>query len=528
MAKAMSEFHPVLRAGDAFLHNSPYHGNSHAADHTLLVPVVDEDGRHRFTVVAKAHQADCGNALPTTYMAGAEDVYAEGALIFPAVRIQSDYDDCADIIRMCLARIRIPEQWWGDYLAMLGAVRIGERHLLQLASEVGWERLERFASDWFDYSERRMTQAIRGMRGGRRVAHSGHDAFPGVPDGIPVKVEVEVSPEAGTVKVDLRDNVDCVPSGLNLTEATARTAAMVGVFNSIDHTVPKNAGSFRRIEVLLREGSAVGIPVHPTSCSVATTNLADRVTNPVQRALADLGGDGAGMAEAGLSQPPAWGVISGRDPRRGNAAFVNQVIFPSVTGGAASADADGWLTIGHVGNAGMMLRDSVEVDELTHPMLVREQRILPDTEGAGRQRGAPGAYLEYGPVADNDLRVIFVSDGTVNPARGARGGGDGARASQYRRTADGALEAEKPSADVLLRPGEAIVSISCGGGGYGSPLDRSIDAVVDDVVEGWISVQRARDVYGVLVDEDGRPDREGTELRRAELRGSPEPDPTGA
>ena len=66
MARAMKQFHPVLKRGDAFLHNSPYHGNSHAADHTILVPVIDDEGVHRFTVLTKAHQADCGNALPTT------------------------------------------------------------------------------------------------------------------------------------------------------------------------------------------------------------------------------------------------------------------------------------------------------------------------------------------------------------------------------------------------------------------------------------------------------------------------------
>ena len=63
MARCMKEFHPELRAGDAFLNNSPYHGCSHAADHTILVPVMDEDGVHRFTVLAKAHQADIGNNL---------------------------------------------------------------------------------------------------------------------------------------------------------------------------------------------------------------------------------------------------------------------------------------------------------------------------------------------------------------------------------------------------------------------------------------------------------------------------------
>src|ERR1700759_2656176 len=97
MSRTMAENRRVLRRGDAFLHNSPYHGCTHPADHSILVPVIDDDGVHRFTVLAKGHQADCGNALPTTYMGAAKDVYAEGALIFPAVQIQADYQHNMDI-----------------------------------------------------------------------------------------------------------------------------------------------------------------------------------------------------------------------------------------------------------------------------------------------------------------------------------------------------------------------------------------------------------------------------------------------
>ena len=127
--------------------------------------------------------------------------------------------------------------------------------------------------------------------------------------------------------VDLRDNIDCQPCGLNLSEGCARTAAMVGIYNGIlDHTVPANAGSFRRVDVLLRENCVVGIPRHPHSCSVATTNLADRVANPVQRAIAEIA-PGYGMADTGPIMPPAMGVISGKDPRHDNAAFVNQIFL---------------------------------------------------------------------------------------------------------------------------------------------------------------------------------------------------------
>ena len=151
MARSMQEFHPELKRGDAFLHNSPYHGCSHPADHTILVPVIDDDGVHRYTVAAKAHQADIGNSIPTTYHGTARDVYEEGALIFPATKVQENYETNMDIVRMCRMRIRVPDQWWGDFLAMIGAARIGEREILELGKEVGWDTLETFNEQWFDY-----------------------------------------------------------------------------------------------------------------------------------------------------------------------------------------------------------------------------------------------------------------------------------------------------------------------------------------------------------------------------------------
>ena len=516
ISRAIKEAHPRLRAGDAFLHNSPYNGNSHPADHSMFVPVVDADGVHRFSVLAKAHQADCGNSQPTTYMAVAEDVYNEGALLFDAFRTQVDYSDNEDLLRICRLRIRVPEQWWGDYLALLGAVRVGERRILELGEELGWDELERFTAEWFDYSEGSMADAIGRLPAGRTEVVSRHDPFPAAPDGVDVRAAIEVDPKRGRITVDLRDNVDCLDNGLNLTESTAKTAAMVGVFNGIAADVPPNAGSFRRIDVLLRRKCAVGVPVHPHSCSAATTNLADRVANAVQRGLAELG-DGFGLAECGPVIPASAGVISGRDSRLGGQAFVNQ-IFLAVTGGAGTPWTDGWLTIFHVGCGGMLRRDSVEVAESRHPIVVHSQSLEVDSEGAGRFRGAPSARVEYGPVRDT-IRVAYGSDGAVNPALGARGGGAGGPSIHAKREADGTLR-DLPSFGLVdLEPGERVIAVTGGGGGYGDPGHRDPERVRRDVIEGWISAERARSVYLVTLDDDSAVDAAATAALRASRDG---------
>ncbi|MBS1881207.1 MAG: hydantoinase B/oxoprolinase family protein, partial [Actinobacteria bacterium] len=183
---------------------------------------------------------------------------------------------------------------------------------------------------------------------------------------------------------------------------------------------------------------------------------------------------------------------------------------------AAGPVADGWLTTLGIGAAGFLLRDSVEIDEMKYPIRVHEQRLLADSEGAGRRRGSPGAYVEYGPVGC-EMDVVYLSDGTFNSPAGVRGGLDGTRAQQLRRDAEGELSGELGAyARVPLAEGETIVSICCGGAGYGPPAEREPERVAADVREGLVSSERARDVYLVAVAPDGSLDRDGTAaLRRA-------------
>jgi N-methylhydantoinase B len=494
-AQAVSRAHRDLAEGDAFLHNDPYSGNTHHADHAILVPVFHES-RHMFTACAKAHQADAGNAVPTTYSPRARDIYEEGALNFPGVRIQRGYTDIEDIVRICMQRIRVPEQWYGDYLAALGAARIGERRLRSLCEQYGTSTLATFVHDWFDYSERRMRSAIRALP--RRVVHgTAHsDPLPGAPDGVELATEISIDPEHGDVEIDLRDNPDCIPAGVNLSMATSISAAAVGLFNSIDADVPHNSGSFRCLKILLRENCIVGIPRHPTSCSMATTHIADRLVNMTQAALTELG-DGYGLAEGGLGMPPCLAVVSGTDPRAGGAPYVNQLML-GATGGPGGPKADGWVNYVMPVVAGLQYRDSVEIDELKYPMHVHEQRLVTDSCGAGRHRGAPGSRVVFSTKAER-MTVVHAIDGHHRPPRGARGGQAGSAADAFILGDDGRRVALEMIATVELLPDQRLVSLSSGGGGYGDPRRRDPDSVCRDVNERWISAGAADDVYRVAL-----------------------------
>ncbi|WP_291037057.1 hydantoinase B/oxoprolinase family protein [Herbiconiux sp.] len=498
MTEAMTELQPDLAEGDAFLHNDPYRGNSHAADHTILIPVFFE-GEHMFTTLAKAHQADIGNSEPSTYMPFAKDVYQEGALIFPCVRVQKENRDVEDIIRMCRARIRVPEQWYGDYLSMVGAARVAEARLKELCDRYGRAALKAFIRDWMDYSEDRMAQAIEKLPGGSTVGTGRHDPIPGVlPDGIEITVKLDVDTAERRITVDLRDNIDCIPAGVNESEACTVSNVMAGIFNSLETGIPANSGSFRRIELLLRENCIVGKPRFPHSTSVATTNVGDRLTVTTQKAVADAWA-GFGAAEGATGLGPGFSVVSGTDRRNGDEPYVNQVFLGS-QGGPAHPDIDGWVTYGLAVAAGLMFRDSIELSELKYPFRVEELRIRTDSEGAGRRRGAPGATVAFGPKWD-PMEAAYVTDCVSFPPRGTQGGLSAARNVAFARDESGEREIESLGA-ITLQPGERIGQHSTGGGGYGHPFEREPERVIEDIRLGFVSIERARSVYGVAVSGD--------------------------
>jgi N-methylhydantoinase B len=486
------EMHPDLREGDAFLDNDPYVANTHAGDHTIMVPVFWE-GEHLFTTSVKAHQADIGNSIASSYHPFARDVYEEGALIFSATQVQRDYRDIEDIVRMCRRRIRVPDQWYGDYLAMLGAARIGERRLKEVVEKYGVETIREFIGEWLDYSERRMAHAISKLPAVRISGETCHDPIGPVTEPVPVRATIAVDPEAGTIEVDLRDNVDALPVGINESMACSTNNAVAGVLNVLERGVPINSGSFRRLKVRLREGAVVGIAQPPTSTSLATTNVADRLTNVIQHAFAEIG-DGHGLAEGAASLSAGYAVISGSD-RDGENPYINQLIV-GTNGGPGAPSVDGWLTYGAPGGAGLIYRDSVEVDEHKFPMLYTELRVLPDTGGPGRFRGAPASVVEYGPT-EAPMSAAYQIDGHTTPARGARGGGDGSTGAAYKIGRDGRVERTPDVTQTELQPGERIRGEHGGGGGYGDPFERDPERVLDDVLEGYVSEQSARRDYGV-------------------------------
>jgi len=493
--KPLTEFFDDIEEGDAFLNNCPYTGVTHHGDLTLCVPVFC-DGEPLFWTVSRAHHADVGAPVPSTYLPYAKTIYEEG-LHFPGVRVERGFKENSDIIRMAKMKIRVPDIWYSDYLAQVGSCRTAEKRLKELVNKYGVETIKRFIAEWMAYGERRAIAAIKELPAGTWQYENKHDPLPGVADeGIPVRAIVSVDPEEGLVTVDVRDNIDCIEGGLNLSETCSIAACRAGVFYNIDHTIPHNEGSAQRVRVLLRDDCIVGRPRYPVGTSVATTNVTDRLVNAVSCCFAQMGAP-HGMAEGGYQQALGLAVISGNDPRKGDQTYINQM-FIGFGGGPGMPGHDGWVTYGGPVDGAMQILSPTEVDESMFPIIYECRELAIDTLGHGEWDGAPGTKSVYRPT-HSEMKAVYCSDGDTFPSKGVSLGHDGAPSENWKRSTNGELTKLPSFHEEACYPGEAFSFVTTGGGGYGNPLKRPPERVVATINRGWLSSGKAEEIYGVVV-----------------------------
>ena len=400
---------------------------------TLCMPVFC-DGEPLFWTLTRTHHADSGMPIATTMDPYAATIYQEG-MQFPCVRIIEGYKEKADLIRMCRLKIRVSHVWYGDFRAQVGGCITGERRLKELVERYGKDTIKAFIEEWMDYGRRRVISSIKQLPKGTWEHETRHDPIAGVADeGIPVKAKISVDPDAGTITVDLRDNIDCVPGGMNLSEATATGACRIGVFYNLDSTIPHNEGSAAQIKVLLRDNCVVGRPRYPRrhlGCDDQRQRPADKCRLRLLRQDGEAAWNGGGRH--GTVRRRGHGLRTRF--AQGNRARIRQFAVPGLCRRSRSAWPR-WLAYLEAPNGGgVMAIDSIEIDESLYPILVEARHVARDTLGCGEWDGAPGIALVYRPL-DDPVSLIFVSDGDYFPAKGLRGGRAAAPATTWKRHAN--------------------------------------------------------------------------------------------
>ena len=472
--------------GDILLTNDAYITGSHLNHLTFSMPVFDEGELVGFAV-CMAHWPDIGGTLDgmTT------DIYSEGLQI-PILKYRRAGKVNQDLLDILKMNVRLPERAMGDLRAQLTAISSGERRFLELIRRYGREEVLDSIAAIMDRSERAARERTLAIPDGIYEAESFMDDD-GVDIAQPVPIRVRVIVEGDRVTVDLSDVSEQVKGFYNSGVTTGFACSQVAFKCLTSPTdYPINDGSFRNLEVVVPMGRIVSAekPAPMRWWMTFPMTIVDTVFKALAPAIPD-------RIVAGHHADLIIGMLNGVNPA--TSEFYIAFIGPTGGGwGAKQAEDGNSATI--CMNDGDTHNSPVEQLEAKYPLLFEAHSLRPDSCGAGRRRGGLG--IENVVQARAPLTVNTQIDRVHCAPWGLDGGGD-AMGNSVALRRDGAWREDFPNAKVFtarLGPGEAFALRSGGGGGFGSPLERPVDAVAHDVRQGYVTPEAAFRDYGVVCD----------------------------
>lgn len=495
--------------GDVIACNDAHHRNTHIGDLVTVCPVFHE-GQHMFWAAAKGHQLDVGAPVPSSVNSWARDVWQEG-LTIPPLKLYERGTPRHDVIELYLANVRWRELLAGDLMAQLGAIWTGERGLQKLCARFGQTVTTRYVEEAIAYASERTAAEIREMPNGVYVGEGWLDSDGiGEQFDIPVRCKVEIEDEE--VLVDFTGSAPAVAGATNASYAVMQAAGGIPLIMALDPDIMHNEGCLSRVSVTAPLGSICNAEF-PRATASATVIPADLLQDVVWKALAHA------IPERVRAGTAHWGTIpmlSGGGG--GSSAAWGHLFLNCGGGGGATLDADGWPLITTSAAEGGLKTASVEHTELLYPLVFEEWELEPDSMGLGRCIGGPGIRCTIRPL-EAPIDMLVVSDSLTNPPHGVAGGTAGAGGGSFVTADDGRRRFLPPTYSYRLAPAERWTGVATGGGGYGDPLERSLEAVRRDVRDGVIGIETARTVFGVLLSADRDPvlDEAATATARASL-----------
>lgn len=501
-----------LGPGDVLVGNDPYLGGAnHINDVCMIMPAYAGD-EHLGYVATRVHWTDVGGGTPGSFNARVADMYAEGLRI-PAVRLYRGYEPSPEIWSLIFANVRGAREREWDARAGFAGCLVGERGLQRLARRHGTERLADAMAEAIAYSERRLRARIETVPDGDYHAV---DWLEG--DGWeerPIRLEVTVRVRGRDVEVDWTGTDPQVRGGINMSLPTTSGVGVYAIRAALDPTVPANAGMFAPVTTTTVPSSLVD-PSPPAPSQTGVSETAQRAADLLMMALSQAV---PANVMAGTYASAAMSVIEGPDLaewRRlalGRARTTVMELAPGGLGARATKDGVSGIKV-HTGNT---RTQPVEIVEFVAPVRMTRWARVPDSGGPGRQRGGCSVEKEFRMLADG-IHFTSVCERTTVVPFGLLGGRPGGPGRLARNPGD-AAEQVMPSKHPPLRmdEGERFLLRPAGAGGYGPPWERPIAAVVDDVLDGYVTIEGALRDYGVAIGEGGAVDEAATAMARARL-----------
>lgn len=472
----------ALQPGDVLLQNDPYAGNNHLPDFVMAQPVFVDETLLGFSAV-RAHWVDVGGSSPTSYSTHTSEIYEEGLRVPPA-KLFSGGDRNDSLHTVILANMRDRDERLGDMHAQLAGVRRGHERVAALAARYGPDTVRQVMAKILDNDEQRVRTRITELPNGTWTATDYLDG-----DGItdtPIGITGAVTVDGDRISVDFAGTDEQATGGVNSPIACTRAAVEYAVKVILDPGAPGTSGAYRPVGVTAPKGSVVN-PTHPAPVVAGNHETATRIYDVVVQAMAQIdpnmtfgGGDGSSN------------VFNYRSLESG---AINYTCMGGGMGACPCRDGINAIRSG-VGNTGLQPVERIEEDYGF--VTVEKFMIVPDTGGPGRQRGGNTARRVW--RFDEPTQIVMTGERATSSPFGIGKGQGGTPARHVLITPDGEEIELDSKATTDIEAGSRVVFQPAGGGGVDDPLERPAAAVVDDVKDGYVSLESAVDDYGVVID----------------------------
>ncbi len=490
-----------IAEGDGFIINDPYNGGNHLPDIGIITPVFYGD-ELVFFCVSRAHHGDIGGSTAGSYNPKATEIFQEG-LIIPPTRFMRDDKILTDIFELIASNTRNPQMLKSDLLAQIGANRLGASRLREMIETYGCSAVVEAVAETLGQTQALTREAIREIPDGiyEAVGYVDDDGW----QEEPVKIQVAVKVTGDRILVDFTGTDSAVKGFINTSVVTAAAAAGIAVLWFLGPHIPRNGGAFNCVEVNLPQGSLVN-PPKGSPVTLCTLTPASEIIGIIFQAL-DKAIPGRVSAGTGSYAGPSF---YGTDPRNGR--YYVGFSFCSTGSGGALKGYDGKAYISEMSNFGGVKNPNIESNEVQYPHTTLYHEMMTDTAGAGEYRGGCGMHFAF-EIYDDSSDIVMFGDGMKFPPYGLNGGSEGSlNKGIFVHNGENIRLASKEYPRHVAK-GDRVYLESSGGGGWGDPLRRDPQKVLDDVLDEIISLEAAQEKYGVVI-ENGVIDTEATNILR--------------
>lgn len=482
MQRIITEFPPSqMQEGDVYIMNDPYLGGTHLPDFALVIPIFG-DGEPIAFAATMTHHQDVGGMTPGSIPTNATEIYQEGLRI-PPLRLRAGHGEMdPTIVRILRLNTRIPDTFMGDLHAQISACSIGTQRMGELVERYGTKALTGIFAGILDRSEEMTREALKRIPEGtcRCVDYNDND---GIDLDQRIRIEVAVTVRNGELTCDFEGTSSQVKGPFNVVPSGSFAAACYAVRTITGESIPTNGGCFRAVHVELPEGSIVN-PVEPAPVNSRTATI-KRITGTILGALRQAMPETIGADDAGEMLALMFG---GRKP--GGAPYV---VGELIAGGSGAGRASDGVDVVET-DATNCMNLPVEAFERDAPIRIHRTGLRRDSGGAGRFRGGLGVDRDY-EVLEGDLTFTHRGERHYCASSGTDGGHSGAMARTVIYRADGTEEIVPSKLVTTLRPGDRVHVETAGGGGVGDPAERDRALVREDVDNGKVSREAAREIY---------------------------------